>query len=155
MKYLKYLSLLPLLLVASTVFATPADDMNGKDPDTRTKLILPADERHLVLGEMRNFIIAIHDITTAVAIDDMDAVAKAARRMGSAASGEIPPRVAAKLPAPFKQLAGRVHATFDMIAMDAEDIGDAMHTIEQLSALTNHCIACHAIYQIERLPQHK
>jgi hypothetical protein len=82
----------------------------------------------------------------------MDAIAKAARRMGGAAAGTVPPQLVAKLPPAFQQLAGRVHSTFDMIAMDAEDIGDGIHTIEQISALTNHCIACHAIYQVEKLP---
>jgi len=150
MKQLKYLWMLPILIATSTVLATPPDRVTVTDPDRRIKLSLPADERHLVLNEMRNFVIAIHEITSGVATDDMDAVTITARRMGSRASGEVPPQVTAKLPTTFKQLAGKVHSTFDMIAMDAEDIGDGMHTIEQLSELTSHCIACHAIYQIDR-----
>lgn len=152
MKLFKYLWLLPLSIIVSTVVAAPSqlDSTTVVDPDRRIKLVLPADERHLVLKEMRTFVIALHDITNGIATDDMDAVAKAARSMGSSAAGEVPPQVVAKLPATFKQLAGKVHSTFDMIAMDAEDIGDGMHTIEQLSALTKHCIACHAIYQVEK-----
>jgi len=150
MNQLQRLLMLLILITTYPVAAAPAE--RTSDPDTRLKLSLPADERHLVLAEMRNFVIAIHDITTGVATDDMAAITEAARRMGSAASGEVPPRVVAKLPPTFKQLAGKVHSGFDMIAMDAEDVGDGMHTIEQISALTKHCIACHAIYQIERLP---
>lgn len=152
MKQLQYRWVLPLLIVASTTLAVPSDQAQTNDPDTRNKLSLPAGERHLVLKEMRNFVIAIHDITQGIATDDMDSVAKAARLMGSSAAGEVPPSVVAKLPPTFKQLAGKVHASFDMIAMDAEDIGDGIHTIEQVSELTGHCVACHAIYQIEKLP---
>ena len=152
MNYFRKLWVLPILLAASSVSAAPTESVGSHDPDTRIKLSLPADERHLVLKEMRNFVIAIHDITNGIATDNMRAVAEAARRMGSAAAGTVPPRVVAKLPPTVKQLAGRVHSTFDMIAMDAEDIGDGIHTIEQISALTNHCIACHEIYQVDRLP---
>jgi hypothetical protein len=152
MHNLKLLWVVPLFLATSSALAAPSNQPDGVDPDTRSKLLLPADERHLVLHEMRNFVIAIHDITAGVANNDMGAIATAARRMGSNASGEIPPQVVAKLPPTFKQLAGRVHASFDMIAMDAMDIGDGIHTIEQLSTLTGHCVACHAIYQIEKLP---
>lgn len=122
-----------------------------EDPDTRAMLALPADERHLVLVEMRNFVVAMQSILDGLARDDMEQVASAARTMGSGAANEIPPHVVAKLPETFKQLAGKVHTTFDAISMDAEAMGDMGHTVGQLSELTKHCVACHAIYQVDRL----
>jgi hypothetical protein len=138
-----------LLVVVSSAAAAPVG-VALEDPDTRQTLRLPVDERHLVLAEMRNFIIAMQEITAGLAREDMAVVADAARRMGSGAANEIPPHVVAKLPDPFKMLAGKVHTTFDAIALDAESLGDPGHTVGQLSDLTQHCVACHAIYQVDR-----
>ena len=122
-----------------------------EDPDTRALLALPVDERHLVLVEMRNFVVAMQSILDGLARDDMGQVAEAARTMGSGAANEIPPHVVAKLPETFKMLAGKVHTTFDAISMDAEALGDMGHTVGQMSELTKHCVACHALYQVDRL----
>ena len=120
------------------------------DPDSRERLVLTGAERHLVLQEMRNFVQAIQTILAGLAEEDMDQVGQAARQMGSGAANQIPPSVVAKLPDTFKLFAGKVHTTFDLIAMDAEAMGDTQHTLGQIASLTQHCVACHAIYQIER-----
>ena len=99
---------------------------------------------------MRNFVIAMQAIMDGLARDEMSKVAEAARTMGSGAANEIPPHVVAKLPDTFKQFAGKVHTTFDAIALDAEAMGDVEHTVSQLAELTQHCVGCHAIYQIDR-----
>jgi len=141
----------PLLILAAALLAlTPITraETPPPDPDTREMLRLPLDERDMVLREMRNFVVAIHTITNGLVNENTDTVAAAARKMGSGAANQIPPRVVAKLPERFKELAGKVHTTFDAIAMDAEGFGDTQHTLEQLSELTRHCIACHATYQI-------
>jgi len=137
------------IAAGSSGFAAPPPEQVS-DPDTRMVLSLPPDERHLVLTEMRSFVIAIQQITDGLARGDSEQVAEAARRMGSGAANEIPPHVVAKLPEPFKQLAGRVHTTFDRIALDAADFGDTQHTLVQVSELIQHCIACHGMYQIEK-----
>lgn len=122
----------------------------AEDPDVRSMLRLPPDERHLVLAEMRNFVIAMQEIMDGLSKEEMSKVSDAARKMGSGAANEIPPHVVAKLPETFKQLAGKVHMTFDAIAMDAEAMEDVGHTVGQLAELTQHCVSCHAIYQIDR-----
>jgi hypothetical protein len=55
----------------------------------------------------------------------------------------------AKLPEEFKMLAGGVHTSFDLIAMDAEALGDPRHTLGQVSEMLQKCNACHGIYQIK------
>ncbi len=151
----KALFLLLSGFLMSLIFKTSFSEVNNtvslEDPDTRVMLALPVDERHLVLAEMRNFVIAMQSIMDGLARDDMALVASAAQTMGSGAANEIPPHVVAKLPETFKQLAGKVHTTFDAISMDAEALGDMGHTVGQLSELTKHCVACHAIYQVDRL----
>ncbi len=140
-----------MTVVFNTAYSEAKDGGSMEDPDTRALLALPVDERHMVLVEMRNFVVAMQSILDGLARDDMDQVANAARTMGSGAANEIPPHVVAKLPETFKQLAGKVHTTFDAISMDAEALGDMGHTVGQLSELTKHCVACHAIYQVDRL----
>lgn len=142
-------SLLITMLPGITVAGT-TNSGKTEDPDLRSTLRLPPDERHLVLTEMRNFVIAMQAIMDGLANNEMSKISVAARTMGSAAANEIPPRVVAKLPETFKQLAGKVHTTFDAIALDAESLGDVEQTISQMAELTQHCISCHAIYQLDR-----
>lgn len=141
-----------LALNATGLAGAASTGVQDGDPDTREMLRLPPDERHLVLLEMRNFVVAMQQIMDGLAKDNMQLVAGAAQTMGSGAANEVPPRVVAKLPETFKTLAGKVHVTFDAIALDADALGDINHTVSQLAELTQHCVACHAIYQIDREP---
>lgn len=118
------------------------------NPDQRPHIVLLPEERDLVLQEMRSFLYVIQTISDALARDDMQAVADAARTMGSGAANEIPPHVVAKLPNDFKQMAGLVHTAFDTMALDAESLGDTKHTLSQLNGMLKTCNACHAMYQI-------
>ena len=38
---------------------------------------------------------------------------------------------------------------FDQLALDADQLGDRDHVLEQLGVLMNNCIACHAQYRLE------
>jgi uncharacterized protein with beta-barrel porin domain len=131
----------------------------GVGTDDRVKIVLKPDERHLVLLEMRSFLNVLQIISDAVTREDMTAVAEAARSMGSGAANQIPPQTVAKLPETFQMLAGTVHTSFDVMALDAESLGDPMHTQRQLARLMQTCNACHGIYQVavenERFPRLK
>ena len=131
----------------------------GVGTDDRVKVVLKPDERHLVLLEMRNFLNVLQIISDAVTREDMTAVAEAARSMGSGAANQIPPQTVAKLPQTFQMLAGTVHTSFDLMALDADSLGDPMHTQRQLARLMQTCNACHGIYQVavenERFPRLK
>lgn len=146
-----WFSLAASLALAGTVAlaepAKAAPPAVGKDE--RLKLVLDPDERHLVLLEMRNFLHVVQTMTDALTREDMKTVAEAARSMGSGAANEIPPKTVAKLPDDFKMLAGSVHTLFDVIALDAESVGDSRHTLTQMSSLLQRCSACHSIYQVE------
>lgn len=133
------------LAASLTMSAAVAADV-GKDD--RLKVVLEPHERHLVLLEMRNFLLTLQTMVDAVTRDDMKTVARAARTMGSGAANEIPPVTVAKLPDTFKMLAGSVHTTFDVIALDADSLGDPMHTMRQVGNLLQTCNSCHGIYQV-------
>lgn len=149
MKTIQTILLSLFILCPVVVAATAPGGAQGADPDMRTPLLLNAEERHLVLSEMRGFVSAIDQILEGITREEMQQIASVARTVGSSAANAVPASVMAKLPDDFKVFASRVHGTFDLIALDAESLGDTSHTIEQLAGLTKNCIACHALYQIK------
>lgn len=118
------------------------------DPDKRPVLAVTIPERYWLLVEMRMFVTSIQRIIEALNRGDMKGVAEASRLMGVAASSKIPSPTVEKLPNEFKILANNTHGTFDMIALDAETLGDPKHTMEQLSQQLQYCYTCHEMYQV-------
>ncbi len=117
--------------------------------DGRQAILLESAERDLVLSEMRMFLSGLQKITQAATAEDMVAAAKAAREVGLAAQQAVPGSLMGKLPLAFKKLGFDTHTKFDALALDAEQLGDPKHALQQLSALMNNCVACHSAYQIQ------
>ena len=120
--------------------------------DGREGLLLDTAERDLVLTEMRSFLTSVQQITQGIAKQDFTVIASSARSVGGAAEHSVPGTLIAKLPLSFKKLGFDTHARFDQLALDAEQLSDPAHTLEQLSELLKNCVACHAAYRIE-IPQ--
>ncbi len=133
------------LLVCSAAFMNTA----YAEPDGRQAIVLTEDERNLVLAEMRTFLDTVRMVTVSLAEEDYAAINTNAKKVGMAAAGQIPVSLSDKLPMQFKQLARKVHQSFDMIAMDAQAMEDKQQTLEQLGAQMSNCVACHAIFRFE------
>jgi hypothetical protein len=116
--------------------------------DSRVMLELTPGERAMILEEMRQFLGGVQKMTGALARQDMQDTAEAARGIGQKMVHEVPPALRAKLPVEFRQLGFSVHREFDQIAMDAESLKDVGTTLSQLSATLQKCVSCHATYQI-------
>ena len=117
--------------------------------DGRTAILLAPGERDLVLGEMRAFLQAVQEIVAAVHRRDTAAAAVAARAVGAAAQQAVPSSLVGKLPAEFKMLGFDTHSRFDQLALDAEQLEDPAHTLEQLAGLMDNCVGCHAAFRID------
>lgn len=117
--------------------------------DGRSALLLEPGERDLVLAEMRAFLESVQIITQAVSDGNLDQAAEAARRVGMDAAHQVPVSLMAKLPIGFKQLGHATHGAFDQLALDAEQLGDAAHTLGQLADLQANCVGCHTAFRIE------
>jgi len=136
------------LLTAALVLAACA----GAAPEfkagpQRAVVPLTPEEREHVLGEMREFLVALQGVIDGLAQNDFVAVAAAARKVGAGAEGgRMPPAIAKKLPPEFRQLAKATHDGFDTLAADAPR-RDARHSLAQASALMQRCNACHAAFQ--------
>jgi hypothetical protein len=141
------------VLLAMNLATARAEESHAHPPapaaDGRAVLELAPGERAMILEEMRMFLSGVQAMTGALSQQDMPAAAAAARGMGQAMVHEVPPALRAKLPPEFRQLGFSVHREFDQIALDAESMRDVSHSLGQLSATLQKCVACHAGYQIQ------
>jgi len=146
----KYLSIIVILLliIAGGAYKFIFEGSTSKSTDGRTEILLNDNERNLVLTEMRAFLASVQQINQGLAENNMERVAEYATKSGKAATGGMPGTLMGKLPLAFKKLGFDTHAKFDQLAMDANDLGDRDHTLQQLSTLMENCVACHAAYRI-------
>ncbi|MCU7853132.1 MAG: hypothetical protein KZQ80_13070 [Candidatus Thiodiazotropha sp. (ex Monitilora ramsayi)] len=121
--------------------------------DGRIAILMPAGERDLVLQEMRGFLQAVQSILAATNLEEMQQVADSARQVGMAAGEGMPGSLVGRLPVGFKKLGFDTHGRFDTLALDAEQLGDPQHSLQQLAELMNNCVSCHAMYRIDLLEE--
>lgn len=143
-----------LLIIAALAYEFIVVGSTERGEDARVAVILEPAERTLVLREMRDFVAGVQQIADALSRDDMQDVARVARAAGTAKMHDAPVAMMGKLPLGFKTLALGVHRGFDGMAADAEGIGMPKHSLAQLSAILQKCVACHAAYQL-RTPTQK
>lgn len=117
-------------------------------PDGRTSILLETSEQTFFLNEMRNFLIAIQQITDGIENDNMDQIATAARKAGMVGFSQVPASLIGKMPLAVKKMGRATHQAFDQMAMDAESLGDKEHTLSQLNQILSNCTACHSLYRI-------
>ena len=147
-KCLVTISLLSII-IAGGIYKFILQGSTEEHADQRITILLTENERALVLAEMRAFLQSVQQISQAISEDNLDAVASSARKSGMAAQGEIPGTLVGKLPLQFKKWGRDTHMKFDQLALDAEDLEDSGHSLEQLSTLMQNCVTCHATYRID------
>lgn len=118
-------------------------------PDGRQAIVLNADEKNLILAEMRTMLGSVQGVVDGIASKDMKRVAQAARQSGSAAAAQVPAGLMAKLPLGFKQLGHGAHQGFDEIIVGAESGEPEDLLLTRLGERLNNCVACHATYRLE------
>ncbi len=139
--------LILLCIIFAGIYKFIFQGATTKSPDNRIIIHLTEDERHIVLSEMRNFLLSVQQISRGIADEDMELVSRAAKKSGNTIQRDMPGTLIGKLPIEFKQLGFDTHNRFDQISMDAESLSDRQHTLEQIAELMQNCIACHDTYQ--------
>ncbi len=135
-------------LASVALFGTPALAV-----DDREAVMLSAEQRDFVLGEMRLFLETVQDIILATAEGDMAAVKESASAMGLAharetnQSGRGPGKAA---PMAFRQMGRGTHMAFDELAQASEFGSDGV--LEELGVLMSNCNGCHASYKLVLKP---
>ncbi|MFZ5574612.1 MAG: hypothetical protein ACOY5S_05325 [Pseudomonadota bacterium] len=142
-------TLLTLLALAVPAAAAAPD---AARLDHRAVLTLTPAERGILLEEMHAFLAGVQKLTDALGRQDYPAAAQAARVLGPGMAHAVPAAMRAKLPLEFRQLGASTHADFAQIAMDAESLGDASHSLGQLASTLQKCVACHTTYQVRPAP---
>ena len=137
------------VLLLGTIYKFVIEGSTRTSSDNRLAIQLTAGEKDLVLAEMRAFLASVQQITHGVSSKDMQLIATSARTVGLAAQQGMPGSLMGKLPLEFKQLGRDTHEQFDLLALDAEQLEDAEHSLSQLGALMQNCVACHAAYRLE------
>lgn len=119
-------------------------------PETRQAIVLTADERAIVLGEMRGFMESIQGSLAAIAANDAAALASAAQKSGMRVMGHLPPETRAKFPPALMTMGRATHMGFDALAKDAGSGGVPADSIARLAEISGNCVACHASFRFEQ-----
>ena len=138
-----------VLIIAAMAWKFIIAGSTERAEDGRLAVLVTSQERALILSEMREFVSGLRAITDALAREDMKAVAAVAHSMGIAKTKGDPGALMGKLPLEFKTLGLGVHRDFDTMALDAELVGRPKHTLGQLAATLQKCVACHASFQLK------
>jgi len=143
-----YISLgIALISILSLIYQFQFNDQNLDPEDGRQSIqLLPTESRH-VLSEMRIFLETVQQIIQGITENDMNVVKEAARRAAVANQVDTPETLSKKLPLEFKKLGLDTHKKFAILALDAEQLEDPEHALEQLADLMNNCTSCHASYR--------
>lgn len=137
-----------LITIFSLIYRFQFDDQNLNPEDGRQPIqLLPTESRH-VLSEMRIFLETVQQIIQGITEKDMNAVKEAAHRAAVANQADTPETLSRKLPLEFKKLGLNTHKKFAILALDAEQLEDPDHALEQLVDLMNNCTSCHASYRL-------
>ncbi|MEE9320931.1 MAG: hypothetical protein V3U76_10830 [Granulosicoccus sp.] len=118
--------------------------------DGRTSVVLTADERNLILDEMRQFLVSVQAVSQAITESDMEKVGHLAHKAGMAAEEGTPGALLRKIPLSMKKMGFGVRGQFDEISKLAKSGSEAAIVRKKLDALMQTCIACHNLY---RLPE--
>lgn len=136
-----------LLLVSIWIGIFPISAISS-DPDTRHIIPLNMMQRHHLLSEMRALLEGMQAILQSLAKQDMAAIARHARSLGTAMPHTGERHLHEILPERFVTMGMQVHREFDQIAAEAETSQHLETILQQLSSITRICSECHAAYQI-------
>jgi hypothetical protein len=117
--------------------------------DGRTAILLSGSERDFVLAEMRKMLIAVQQITEALAMEDRAKVAAAAKKVSGHADAEPPMSLMTKLPLDFKQAGMAMHDGFGDLATAAKKEEAVPVLSKKMSDVITTCVGCHEGYRID------
>ncbi|VAW47815.1 hypothetical protein MNBD_GAMMA03-184, partial [hydrothermal vent metagenome] len=103
--------------------------------DEREIIWVSADEKAILLAEMRAFLEASQHILEGSLADDMEVIEEAARSVGMKMMRATPKALHDKLPSGFTVLGPKAHRGFEVIADEASGLGDREVVLEHLAKL--------------------
>ncbi len=127
---------------------------DAADDDTRTLVRLPASMRIHTLANMRDHLLAVSEIQTALAQGEFDKAGEIAeQRLGMSSLGvHGAHKVGQFMPESMQDMGTAMHRTasrFAVIANDAAVSGDVKPALAALSRVTQSCVACHRAFRYQ------
>ncbi len=119
------------------------------DPDTRTKVDMPDMMKAHMLGGMRDHLLALNEIQSALAKRDTDKagdIAETRLGMSSMVSHDAS-HMAPFMPEEMKSIGIAMHHAASRFAMTVKE-GDMSRSLDALSEVTGQCVACHMSYRV-------
>lgn len=148
----RFLAIAALVLWLATGSVAAYMFVNGQTTtgvDGRTAIHMSAEERDLVLTEMRTMLTSVQGIITGLSKEDLEMVRASAHKSGNAIAVEVPPTLMAKLPLEFKTMGMGVHRGFDEMSVAVEQKETTDMILSRLGDQLNSCVACHSAYKLE------
>lgn len=139
-------SIFLLVIIFAFVFAATTSTNLRAGKDERKLLALTTGQKTAVRAEMRELLVSVSEILSALNENDMAGVEAAARKSGMIMVGQVEVSLKEKLTPGFMKLGKSVHVGFDQIADAARDGADGEKIIGLLAQQTNRCTTCHAAY---------
>jgi cytochrome c556 len=134
------------LLASSLILLAQTCDA---DEDTRIKVDLPAMMKTHMLHSMRDHLLAVHEIQTALAKGEFDKASDIAEnRIGmSSLESHNAAHMATFMPEGMQNIGTEMHHAASRFAMTASE-GDLSRSLAALSKVTAQCVACHMTYRV-------
>ena len=123
--------------------------MGKADGDSRQVVELPDMMQQHMMSNMRDHLVAINDILTYLANDELDMAAEVAEsRLGMSSLKNHGARHMAKyMPEAMRQVGTSMHKAASRFALIAQE-GEALPAYKALTEVTSACVTCHAGYRI-------
>jgi cytochrome c556 len=143
MKKVAFIGTVLAVLATLPVFA-------AGDKDTRVQVKFPAMMRTHMLGNMRDHLLAVHEIQAALAKGELDRAADIAeQRIGmSSLVSHNAAHMAPYMPKGMQDIGTEMHHAASRFALKAKE-GDLPHALDALSQVTQQCVACHQSYRVK------
>lgn len=119
------------------------------DDDGRRPVRLPESARQMLVANMNDHQLALHEILTALGQEKLDRAAEIAEtRLGrSWQEGADAALVATHLPPGMRELADSMHQAASEFAETARE-GEPSRALAALARVTRQCVGCHALYRL-------
>ncbi|MBL3619717.1 MAG: hypothetical protein JMN26_18655 [gamma proteobacterium endosymbiont of Lamellibrachia anaximandri] len=119
------------------------------DDDARQLVQFPETMQQHMMSNMRDHLVAINEILTNMANDELDKAAEVAEyRLGMSSLESHGVRNRAKfMPKGMRQVGTAMHKAASRFALKAEE-GEVSSAYIALTEITSACVACHSAYRI-------
>lgn len=128
----------------------PLSSLAETTNNARKKIDMPEMMKEHMLGNMRDHLLALYEIQTALAKGELDKAGDIAeQRIGmSSLTTHNAAHMAPYMPKTMQDIGTEMHHAASRFALKVKE-GDALKSLEDLSKITRQCVACHAAFSIQ------